>query len=220
MAKEAAESRVSLPCVSDVCSWDVQVGLPAQRHRGPTPPWLSPTCLVSPQPTRPVKVQVKQLQGMSLTRKVHPSTTVWELKGEIEKEWCIPRYQQRLALQEKHSNLPALRDGDSLAAHGLFYDIVLLLLCTEPQEMEVLVKDSNKTTVYTVRPTDTVKGLKQQIYARQHVPVEQQRLTYETKELENHHTLEHYHVQPRSTIYLLLRLRGGAGPLPRRCVPS
>nr|BAB19016.1 2',5'-oligo adenylate synthetase A [Gallus gallus] len=195
VAKEAAESRVSLPCVSDVCSWDVQ-------------------------PTRPVKVQVKQLQGMSLTRKVHPSTTVWELKGEIEKEWCIPRYQQRLALQDNPSNLPALRDGDSLAAHGLFYDIVLLLLCTEPQEMEVLVKDSNKTTVYTVRPTDTVKQLKQQIYARQHVPVEQQRLTYETKELENHHTLEHYHVQPRSTIYLLLRLRGGAGPLPRRCVPS
>lgn len=131
---------------------------------------------------------MKQQRGMSLTRKVHPSTTVWELKGEIEKEWCIPRYQQRLY--------------------------------TEPQEMEVLVKDSNKTTVYTVRPTDTVKQLKQQIYARQHVPVEQQRLTYETKELENHHTLEHYHVQPRSTIYLLLRLRGGAGPLPRRCVPS
>lgn len=38
VAKEAAESRVSLACVSDVRSWDVQVGLPAQRHRGPTPP--------------------------------------------------------------------------------------------------------------------------------------------------------------------------------------
>ncbi|POI20690.1 hypothetical protein CIB84_015565, partial [Bambusicola thoracicus] len=81
VAKEAAESRVSLTCISDARSWDVQ-------------------------PARPVNVQVKQLQGRSLTRKVRPSTTVWELKGEIEKEWHIPRYQQRLALQQNPSNLP------------------------------------------------------------------------------------------------------------------
>lgn len=167
-------------------------------------------------------VQVKQLQGISLSRKVRPSTKVWELKGEIEKEWGIPRYQQRLALQQNFSNCPSvLQDGDSLATHGLFYDVTLLLLHTEPQQMDVLVKDSNnKTTVYTVRPSDTVRQLKQQICARQGLPVEQQRLTYETRELENNHRLEHYGVQPCSTIYLLLRLRGGAGPLPRSFVPS
>uniref|UniRef100_A0A8C9FJW6 2'-5'-oligoadenylate synthetase like n=1 Tax=Pavo cristatus TaxID=9049 RepID=A0A8C9FJW6_PAVCR len=197
VAKEAAQSRLSLPCISAARSWNVQ-------------------------PARSVMVQVKQLQGISLSRKVSPSTTVWELKGEIEKEWGIPRYQQRLAVQQNPSSCQSvLQDRDSLATHGLFYDTVLLLLHTEPQEMDVLVKDSNnKTTVYTVRPTDTVQQLKQQIYARQNLPVEQQRLTYETRELENHHKLEHYGVQPRSTIYLLLRLRGGAGPLPRRFVPS
>lgn len=167
-------------------------------------------------------VQVKQLQGISLIRKVRPSITVRELKREIEKEWGISSYQQRLALQQNSSNCPSvLQDGDSLATHGLFYNVTLLLLHTEPQKMDVLVKDSNnRTTVYTVWPTDTVRQLKQQICARQGLAVEQQRLTYETKELENHHKLEHYGVQPRSTIYLLLRLRGGAGPLPRWFVPS
>uniref|UniRef100_A0A803Y0Q0 Ubiquitin-like domain-containing protein n=1 Tax=Meleagris gallopavo TaxID=9103 RepID=A0A803Y0Q0_MELGA len=161
VAKEAARSRWSLPCISAACSWNVQ-------------------------PARSVMVQVKQLQGISLIRKVRPSITVRELKREIEKEWGISSYQQRL-----------------------------------PQKMDVLVKDSNnRTTVYTVWPTDTVRQLKQQICARQGLAVEQQRLTYETKELENHHKLEHYGVQPRSTIYLLLRLRGGAGPLPRWFVPS
>ncbi|XP_072203423.1 2'-5'-oligoadenylate synthase 1-like [Excalfactoria chinensis] len=197
VAREAARSCVSLPCIRDARSWNVQ-------------------------PARPVTVQVKQLQGISLSRKVSPSATVWELKGEIEKEWGIPRYQQRLALQQNPSSCSiVLQNEDSLATRGLFYDTVLLLLHTEPREMEVLVKDSNnRTTVYTVRPTDTVKQLKQQIYARQNLPVEQQRLTYGTSELENHHTLEHYSVQPHSTIYLLLRLRGGAGPLPRCFVSS
>lgn len=197
VATEAARRCMSLPCIRDARPWNVQ-------------------------PARPVTVQVKQLQGISLSRRVSPSTTIWELKGEIEKEWGIPRYQQRLALQQNPSSCSSvLQDGDSLATHGLFYDTVLLLLHTEPRKMDVLVKDSsNKTNVYTVQPTDTVKQLKQQIYARQHVPVAQQRLTYETRELENHHTLEHYSVQPRSTIYLLLRLRGGAGPLPRCFVSS
>ncbi|XP_042736032.1 2'-5'-oligoadenylate synthase 1-like [Lagopus leucura] len=197
VAKEAARSRHSLPCVNATRSWDVQ-------------------------PARSVTVQVKQLQGISLSRKVRPSTQVWELKREIEKEWGIPCYQQRLALQQNFSNCPSvLQDGDSLATHGLFYDVTLLLLHTEPQQMDVLVKDSNnKTTVYTVRPSDTVRQLKQQICARQGLAVEQQRLTYETRELENNHRLEHYGVQPHSTIYLLLRLRGGAGLLPRWFVPS
>ncbi|NXJ16659.1 OASL2 protein, partial [Odontophorus gujanensis] len=188
VAKEAVRSRWALPCVRAVCPWDVQ-------------------------PARPVTVEVKQLQGISLHKTVSPRTTVWELKGEIEKEWGIPRYQQRLALQQPPSSPPGvLQDRDSLATHGIFYDTVLLLLHIEPQEMEVLVKDSNnRTTVYSVQPTCTVRQLKQQIYARQRLPVEQQRLTYETRELEDHRTLEHYGVQPRSTIYLLLRLRGGAG---------
>lgn len=197
VAEEAARSRRSLPCVSAARSWNVQ-------------------------PAQSVTVEVKQLRGISLKKTLRPSTTVWELKLEIEKEWGIPRYQQRLALQQPPGNASSvLQDGDSLATHCLFYNTVLLLLQTEPQEMDVLVKDSNnKTTVYSVRPTDTVRQLKQQIYARQHVAVEQQRLTYETRELEDHRSLEHYGVQPRSTIYLLLRLRGGVGPLPRRFVPS
>ncbi|NXC37596.1 OASL2 protein, partial [Penelope pileata] len=189
VAKEAAESCVSLPCVTTARSWNVQ-------------------------PARPVTVEVKNLCGASQRHTVSPSTTAWELKAEIQRAGGVSCYQQRLALQEPPgSSLAILQDGASLADHGIFYDTTLVLLHTQPQEMEVLVKDSNnRTSVYTVRPTDTVRQLKAQICTRLGIPVEQQRLTYETRELEDSHPLEHYSVQPRSTIYLLLRLRGGGGP--------
>ncbi|XP_008942360.1 PREDICTED: 2'-5'-oligoadenylate synthase 1-like [Merops nubicus] len=95
---------------------------------------------------------------------------------------------------------------------------------TEPQVMEVFVKDDkNRTATYIVQPTDTVRHLKEQIHTRQGPPANQQRLTYGSRELEDRHTLAHYDVQPRSTIFMLLRLRGGSGPqhsqLPA-CSPS
>uniref|UniRef100_A0A8C0AZQ0 Ubiquitin-like domain-containing protein n=2 Tax=Buteo TaxID=30396 RepID=A0A8C0AZQ0_9AVES len=79
--------------------------------------------------------------------------------------------------------------------------------------MEVFVKDDkNRTTTYTVKPTDTVRQLKEQIHSRQGPSAEQQRLTYGSRELEDWNTLAHYSIQPRSTIFMLLRLRGGSGP--------
>ncbi|NXE29961.1 OASL2 protein, partial [Ardeotis kori] len=185
VAQEAAR-HLSLPCVSSARSWNVE-------------------------PARPVTIEVRQLGGNSLSSTISPATAVWQLKEEIERRWGISRYRQRLAQQEP--NAPILQDGETLATHGIFYSTTLLLLHTEPQEMEVFVKDDkNRTTTYTVQPTHTVRQLKEWIHSRQGPPADQQRLTYGSMELEDQRTLAYYNVQPRSTIFMLLRLRGGAGP--------
>ncbi|NXW04387.1 OASL2 protein, partial [Fregetta grallaria] len=187
VAREAACHR-SLPCVSTAQPWDVQ-------------------------PARPVTIEVKQLVGTSLNRTVSPGTTIWQLKEKIEQAWGIPWYRQRLVQQEQSRNTVILQNNDTLATHGIFYSTTLVLLQTEPQAMEVFVKDDkNRTTTYTVWPTDTIRQLKEQVHTRQGPPADQQRLTYGSRELEDRHTLAHYNVQPRSTIFMLLRLRGGAGP--------
>ncbi|XP_005229859.1 2'-5'-oligoadenylate synthase 1-like [Falco biarmicus] len=187
LAQEAARHR-SLPCVNTAQPWDVQ-------------------------PARPVTIEVRQLVGVSLSRTVSPGTTIWQLKEEIEQAWGIPRYRQRLAQQEPGRSTLILEDGDTLATHGIFYNTTLMLLQTEPQTMEVFVKDDkNRTTTYTVLPTDTVQQLKEQIHSHRGPPASQQRLTYGSRELEDRHTLAHYNIQPRSTIFMLLRLRGGTGP--------
>ncbi|NWS45496.1 OASL2 protein, partial [Probosciger aterrimus] len=187
VAQEAASHR-SLPCVSTAQPWAVQ-------------------------PARPVNIEVRQLLGTSQSMTISPGTTIQQLKKAIEQEWGIPWYQQRLAQQEPGRSSIVLQDDETLASHGIFYSTTLLLLQTEPQAMEVFVKDDkNRTTTYTVLPTTTVRQLKEQIHSRQGPPADQQRLTYSSQELEDRHILAHYNVQPRSTIFMLLRLRGGAHP--------
>ncbi|NXH20159.1 OASL2 protein, partial [Bucco capensis] len=187
MAQEAAR-HLSLPCVKTAQPWDVQ-------------------------PARPVTIEVRQPVGTSLRRTVSPGTTVKQLKEEIEQAWGIPWHRQRLVQQELDRSTIILQDGETLATHGIFYNTTLNLLQTKPQVMEVFVKDDkNWTTTYTVHPTDTVRQLKEQIHTQQGPPTDQQCLTYGSRELEDWHTLAHYYIQPRSIIFMLLRLRGGAEP--------
>ncbi|NXR43762.1 OASL2 protein, partial [Hippolais icterina] len=165
------------------------------------------------QPARLVTTEVIQLSGTKLTMRVSPYTTIRQLKETIHQNWGISPYTQRLAQQEPGRSNIILEDCDTLATHGIFYNTTLVLLQTEPQKMQVLVKDDkNRTTTYTVLPTDTVRQLKEQIQARQGPSANEQRLTYGSRELEDRHTLAHYDVKPMSTIFLLLRLRGGADP--------
>ncbi|NXK36315.1 OASL2 protein, partial [Piprites chloris] len=187
MAQEAASSCSSLPCLADVQPWNVE-------------------------PARRVNIEVKQLSGTRLSMNISPYDTIGKVKEEIQQKWGIPFYRQHLAQQEPGRNNIKLQDSNTLAAHGI-YSTTLVLLQTEPQEMQVFVKDDkNRTTTYTVLPTDTVRKLKEQIQSRQGPSADQQRLTYGSRELEDQHTLAHYNVQPKTTIYLLLRLRGGADP--------
>ncbi|XP_025966361.2 2'-5'-oligoadenylate synthase 1-like [Dromaius novaehollandiae] len=188
VANEAARCCCLLPCVASVQPWDVQ-------------------------PARPVTVEIRALTGKSLTRTVSLDTTILNLKEEIAQQWSIPPYQQRLGQQKPGQALCILQDSKTLATCEIFCSTTLMLLHTETQEMQVLVKDDkNCTTTYTVRPTDTVRQLKEQICTLRGVSADQQRLTFGSRELEDRHTLGHYGIQSKSVIYLLLRLRGGAGP--------
>ncbi|NXU10905.1 OASL2 protein, partial [Pardalotus punctatus] len=188
MAQEAASCCHSLPCLQNVRPWNVQ-------------------------PARPVTIEVMQLSGIKLSKYVSPYTTIRKLKEMIQQDWGIPPYMQRLAQQESGRSNIILQDCDTLAMHGIFYNTTLVLLQTELQKMQVFVKDHrNRTTTYMVLPTNTVWQLKEQIQARQGPSANEQRLTYGSRELDDQHTLEHYDIKPMSTIYMHLRLRGGAGP--------
>ncbi|NWH69366.1 OASL2 protein, partial [Piaya cayana] len=188
LVAQAATDHLSLPCVRSAQPWNVQ-------------------------PARLVEIEVKQLTGTSLVRTISPSTTIRQLKEEIEQEWGIPWYRQRLKQRDPSGDAPILENDETLATHGIFYSTTLILMQTESQEMEVFVKnDKGRSMTYMVRPTDTVRQLKERIHSQQGPPADQQNLMYESEIMEDRHTLAHYKVQPRSTIYMLLRLRGGHRP--------
>jgi hypothetical protein len=61
----------------------------------------------------------------------------------------------------------------------------------------------------SINPKDTVLKLKQQIFIKEGVFLDQQRIIFNGKQLDENKTIESYNIGDKDIVHLILRLRGG-----------
>ena len=158
-----------------------------------------------------MKVTIRSVSGEEIQLEVEPSDTVEKLKESIQGRKGISPDQQFLIFAGRR-----IDDGQTLAQHKVRNGSTILLVLksgrtTHPtkEAMTVHIKTLGKETFdIEVEPNDTVETLKRKIQFRKEVPVDQQRLIQNEKQLEDGRTLAECGIQEGDTIYIILRLRG------------
>ena len=80
--------------------------------------------------------------------------------------------------------------------------------------MHVYVKTlTGKTISVEVEPDESVESLKAKIQEKEGVPIDQQRIIFDGKQLDSLKSLSDYDIDDDSTLHLVLRLRGGEDAL-------
>ncbi len=158
---------------------------------------------------------IKTLTGKTIVCSLNPEMTIQQVKEEIFKAEQIPIEQQRLVFQGKQLENNTTLFSNNITDKACIHLVLRLRGGAGEGQVDggqFFIKTlTGKTIVCSLNPEMTIQQVKEEIFKAEQIPIEQQRLVFQGKQLENNTTLFSNNITDKACIHLVLRLRGGAG---------
>ncbi|XP_067940298.1 polyubiquitin-B-like [Watersipora subatra] len=146
---------------------------------------------------------VKTLTGGTIYVRVQGSDTVAVLKAKILDKTGIPPDKLRLLFGGKQLEDPVTLSSTNLSSECTVH--MALRLKGGSSTFDVLLSDS-RTIIIPIDPPDTVEGLKHKIGELEGIPVSQQQLLLDGRELKNEEELSELHNKDSgSSVHVVLK---------------
>ena len=120
---------------------------------------------------RHIPINIKTMSGKIITLDVKPSDIIKNIKEIIYEKEGIPIRLQKLYLESLDGI--QLDDWNSISFYDIEKESDILLI----NLIEIIVRTiSGKRIIFDVKPSDTIRNIKEQIYDKEGIPIKEQKL--------------------------------------------